>query len=53
MIEAYKQPNVDESKDSFTWGEPNFTKIREYASEELNWSVNEMTKYVDIVEKRV
>ena len=31
VIKAFKQPNVDRSKDTFTWGVPDFSKIRTFA----------------------
>ena len=53
VIKAFKKPNVDQSKDTFTWGNPEFDKIRTFAQRQLNWRQSEVTKYVDIVEKRV
>lgn len=53
VIKAFKQPKVDQSKDTFTWGDPDFAEIRRYALDQLNWKEVEMTKYVDVVEKRV
>ena len=53
VIKAFKQPSIDNSKETFTWGNPEFSKIRAFAQRELNWREAEVTKYVDIVEKRV
>ena len=53
VIRAFKNPNVDSSKDSFTWGEPSFMQIRAFALEQLSWKESDIVKYVDIVEKRV
>lgn len=53
VINAFKSPNVDNSKESFNWGTPDFSKIKTFAQKQLGWRESEMTKYVDIVEKRV
>ena len=52
VIKAYKEPNVDRSSDTFTWGKPDFAKIRRFVLNELNWRESDVIKYVDIVEKR-
>ena len=53
VIKAYKEPNVDRSKESLTWGKPDFSQIRRFVLNELNWREAEVVKYVNIVEKRV
>ena len=53
VIKAYKEPNVDRSEESLTWGKPDFGQIRRFVKTELNWRESEIAKYVDIVEKRV
>jgi len=30
VVEAYLHPTIDESQESFSWGEPNIDGLREY-----------------------
>ena len=52
VIKAYKEPAVDKSLESFTWGEPDFKAIRSFARMKLNWRPNDIQRYVDVTEKR-
>jgi len=43
---------VDESRATFEWGDPNFDSLRGFVRENLNWTKNDIAKYLDITEKR-
>ena len=38
VFDAYISPNVDESKESFSWAVPNFVEISDYAKEKFGWN---------------
>lgn len=37
VIKAYLNPNVDESRDTFTWATPDLDRIRLYMKSKFGW----------------
>ena len=52
MIKAYKEPAVDPSLEKFSWGDPDFNEIRDFAKTKLGWRPTEIQRLVDVTEKR-
>ena len=52
MIKAYKEPAVDPSLEKFSWGDPDFSEIRDFAKTKLGWRPTEIQRLVDVTEKR-
>ena len=38
VFDAYMKPNVDTSKEKFSWAVPNFIAARDYASDKFGWT---------------
>ena len=52
VIQAYREPAVDKSLEKFSWGEPDFNEIRDFAKAKLGWRPTEIQRLVDVTEKR-
>ncbi|VVC88947.1 unnamed protein product [Leptidea sinapis] len=53
VVQAYLEPNVDENKEKFTWGEIDITILREYAKSKFGWSQSKLDEIVQPVLKRL
>ena len=42
VIQAYKEPAVDQSLEKFSWGDPDFNEIRAFAKTQLGWRPTEI-----------
>ncbi|XP_065575452.1 DNA excision repair protein ERCC-5-like isoform X2 [Artemia franciscana] len=42
VVMAYLHPEVDESEERFTWGEPNESALRNFAREKFGWSAEKI-----------
>lgn len=52
VVEAYLKPEVDLSKEKFTWGKPNEIKLREFARNKFGWSELKSNEVIQPVIKR-
>lgn len=53
VIQAYLRPNVDENKEPFTWTEPAFRQLTDFAVRNLNWHNRDIDQYLIQVGKRL
>jgi DNA excision repair protein ERCC-5 len=47
VIDAYLQPNVERSRESFTWGDINWEALKRFALERLNWPYHKTDQYLE------
>lgn len=53
VVQAYMEPNVEKSKEKFTWGEIDITILREYTKAKFGWSQNKLDEIIKPVLKRI
>lgn len=53
VVQAYLFPSVDESKEKFTWGQPNTILLTDYAMKKFGWSKDKFEKIIKPVLKRM
>ncbi|XP_013201271.2 DNA excision repair protein ERCC-5 isoform X2 [Amyelois transitella] len=53
VVQAYLDPNVEKSKESFTWGEMDITVLRDYTKAKFGWSQNKLDEIIKPVLKRL
>ena len=46
---AYLNPVVDESKQEFSWGFPDFSQLEVFARRNLGWGEIQINQYVNMV----
>ena len=49
---AYLKPSVDSSEEPFSWSEPSFKALKDFALRNLNWNGREIDQYLTQVKKR-
>lgn len=52
VVQAYFEPNVEKSEDTFTWGELDVTVLRDYTKAKFGWSQNKLDEILKPVLKR-
>ncbi|GBP20580.1 DNA repair protein complementing XP-G cells homolog [Eumeta japonica] len=53
VVQAYLEPNVEKSEESFTWGQPDMTILCDYAKSKFGWSQNKFEEIIKPVVKRM
>ncbi|CAH0700360.1 unnamed protein product [Spodoptera exigua] len=53
VVQAYLEPNIEKSKDKFTWGELDITILRDYTKAKFGWSQNKLDEIIRPVLKRM
>ncbi len=53
IVQAYLNPEVDNSNEKFSWAIPNFVAIRDYASEKFGWSRHKIDEIIKPVIKQL
>ena len=53
VIKAYQEPAIDPSLETFSWGDPKFDDIREFAKDKLNWRPKDIQRYIEVTKQRV
>lgn len=51
VIDAYNNPNLDNSKEKFVWGTPDIEKIRTFVKENFKWENEEIDQNCKEIEK--
>ena len=46
VVDAYLQPVVDESKEKFSWRDPDFVGLRLFMSDKLSWDESEVDRHI-------
>eukprot|EP01016_Furgasonia_blochmanni_P048924 TRINITY_DN7368_c0_g1_i1.p1 TRINITY_DN7368_c0_g1~~TRINITY_DN7368_c0_g1_i1.p1 ORF type:complete len:284 (+),score=45.47 TRINITY_DN7368_c0_g1_i1:62-853(+) len=47
VIEAYLHPNIDESKEKFTWGTPDIEKLKLFCQKNFEWDERKISEHFD------
>ncbi|XP_059049840.1 DNA excision repair protein ERCC-5 [Achroia grisella] len=53
VVQAYLDPNVEKSKEKFTWGEIDITILRDYAKAKFGWSQSKLDEIINPVLSRM
>ncbi|XP_045512140.1 DNA excision repair protein ERCC-5 homolog [Pieris brassicae] len=53
VVQAYLDPNVEKSKEKFTWGNIDITILRDYTKDKFGWSQNKVDEIIKPVLKRL
>ncbi|XP_047514464.1 DNA excision repair protein ERCC-5 isoform X1 [Pieris napi] len=53
VVQAYLEPNVEKSKEKFTWGNIDITILRDYTKDKFGWSQNKVDEIIKPVLKRL
>ncbi|KAL9928954.1 rad2 superfamily protein mus201 [Glossina fuscipes fuscipes] len=53
VIEAYITPTIDESQETFTWGDPDIESIREFARQTFGWTAEKINNILHPVLKKL
>ncbi|XP_053607187.1 DNA excision repair protein ERCC-5 homolog isoform X2 [Plodia interpunctella] len=53
VVQAYLDPKIEKSEESFTWGEMDITVLRDYTRAKFGWSQNKLDEIIKPVMKRL
>lgn len=53
MVQAYLNPEVDDSKEPFSWAKPNVTLLQQYTMRKFGWNQEKCLELVTPVMKRL
>ncbi|XP_063529448.1 DNA excision repair protein ERCC-5 homolog [Cydia strobilella] len=53
VVQAYMEPNVEQSEDKFTWGELDITVLRDYTKSKFGWSQQKFDEIIKPVLARM
>ncbi|KPI94605.1 DNA repair protein complementing XP-G cells-like [Papilio xuthus] len=53
VVQAYLEPNVEESDEKFTWGNIDITILRDYTKTKFGWSQNKLDEIIKPVLSRI
>ncbi|KOB67908.1 DNA-repair protein complementing XP-G cells [Operophtera brumata] len=53
VVQAYLEPNIEQSEDKFSWGELDITVLRDYTKAKFGWSQNKLDEIIKPVLKRM
>lgn len=52
VVEAYLNPEVNKSRERFSWGEPDLESLRDYLQEKIGWNREKFNRVVAPVLER-